>query len=195
MTRPDGFQTADHDVGFLVDDRVLDAVELVGPVAVVAYLAVRDASWARGERVDLTAAVRRLPALYGLDDVLEEVAAALLGVGLLDAEGRIPRASWDVWFGAAAARREIRRARGRAGGLAKSRNRGASTSSAHPNGKPNTSPSTSSAQVERKSTRALPDRPYDLPDGRSVVREDDPTDPYAGASFRDRVAAAGGPEW
>lgn len=147
MTRPDGFPTADHDVGFLTDARILDAVDLSGPAAVVAYLAVRDASWARGERVQLPVALRQLPASYQLGD-LDGLLQTLQRVGLLDPQGRIPESSWAVWFLAAANRRQARRESGRLGGLAKAGKRRSSNGKATP---------------QRKAGDALPDRPTDDP--------------------------------
>lgn len=168
--RPDGFPTADHDVGFLTDDRVLDAADAAGPLAVVAYIAVRDASWARGDRVPFDSAVRRLPTVYGLGDVDESdrVRDALEAVGLLDPEGRIPSSTWTSWYGAASDRRELRRELGRRGGLAKARNR-ASSARASPNGKHGPPSSSASGPVQLSSSQALPDRP-------SVVATDVATD-------------------
>lgn len=117
MTRPDGFPIADHDVGFLSDDRIIRAVRQSGAWAIVAYLAVRDASWARGERVTFAVAVDRLPRVYGED--VDAALTTLVDVGLVDADGRIPKATWDSWYVPANDRREARRASGRLGGLAK----------------------------------------------------------------------------
>lgn len=207
--RPDGFSIADHDVGFLSDDRVLDAVELAGPRAIVGYLAVRDLSWARGERVTYGSAVRRLSPLYGLEPFAPDpVLEALVSTGLLDADGRIPEASWEVWYSPARARLVQRRDAGRRGGLAKAANRAASDATPSlqrpPNGQaPRTGRSTARRASDATASlaqspsdavaNALPDRPTDdLPNGRSVVRDareprpPDPTevevadDPYVG---------------
>jgi hypothetical protein len=104
MSRPRGLgRTADVASDILTDDRVQDAVALVGSAAVVAYLAVVTGSWSRGERVALSSAVRRLPRVYDLGD-LDELAATLARVGLLDADGRIPETTWASWYGPAKAR-------------------------------------------------------------------------------------------
>jgi len=158
--RPDGFATADHDVGFLQDERVLDAVDVAGVQAVVAYLAVRDASWSRGERVAFGPAVRRLSIAYGLGD-LDALQAVLVHVGLLDDDGRIPAKTWDSWYGVAESRRRERREAGRRGGLAKARNRARSPAS----------PSSPVAPLQLSSSDALPVRQDGLtpvrPDGRT----------------------------
>lgn len=114
--RPQGFgRTADVAVDLLVDDRLLDAVELVGPRALTGYLAVVTTSWARGERVTLQTAARRLPAVWALGDV-DELDEALQRVGLLDADSRIPELTWASWYGPAEARLAQAREAGSRGG-------------------------------------------------------------------------------
>jgi hypothetical protein len=100
---------ADHATGFLSDAKVLDAVEACGLSAVVTYLAVRDASWRNGRREVAREVVRALPRPYVFDAA--EAIAALQSAGLLDAEGCIPAAVWESWFGKARDQRAALRGR------------------------------------------------------------------------------------
>jgi len=123
VSRGDGFQTADLDVGLFNDPKIRAVVrttldEGLTVRAVLAFVAVVLSSWERGERVSLEdAAPLWLTSLDGLQGPLE-------AVGLLDADGRLPDHSWQRWFGPAQARRAKRKAAGSLGGQASAANRG-----------------------------------------------------------------------
>lgn len=110
MSREDGFSVADHAVRFLRDPKVVRALRRAGPESVIAYIAVRDASWENGRRICFDDAVDPLP--FTLDDP-ESVRAVLADVGLLDAEGCIPEKTWTDWFGSAWTQRAQNRERWR----------------------------------------------------------------------------------
>lgn len=198
--KPDGFPTADVDVGLLADDRVLDAVERSGSRTLVAYLAVLTTSWARGERVQLATAIRRTSAIYRLEEVLDELLATLVDVGLLDADGRIPATTWASWYGAAAGRRQLRREAGRRGGMAKAARR-ASSSDARGPGRTNGASSASDARAlpgEDASEALATLYPTDRPSVATDVATDGPSVAiycldYLGHQLQHRRAYAGGP--
>jgi hypothetical protein len=142
MSRDDGFAIADTDTGMLADPKVVAlARRLRDPIrtgaAIALYDAVRLASWKAGRRLTLD---ESLPGWW-LDPV-DELAAALVAVKLLDDELRLPEHAWEGWFGPARARRDERREAGRRGGLAKARNASDSPRS-----------SGATAELQRSSTR------------------------------------------
>ena len=119
MSRDDGFPVADLDSAYF-DDAKLRALwrALADPDrmarAVCLHHATVLASWRQGCRVTVAEAA---PLWLPLDD---DVIGALRRVRLLDKAGRISEESWTRWFGPAQARREVRRAAGRRGGLTRS---------------------------------------------------------------------------
>ena len=115
---PDGFPTADIDVGLFDDPKVRRLARRVGdPVRTLAalsvYISVVLESWRRGERATATDAS---PA-WVPDADLDGIVNALADVGLLDAEGFLPEAAFEGWFRPAQRRREERREAGRRGGF------------------------------------------------------------------------------
>lgn len=103
MSRDDGFRNADLDVGFFDDPKVRALVRATrdeGLIArcLIAYLSTMVASWGKGQRVVLEDAAPLW--LTGLEDI----AARLVGVGLLDDDRLILEHSWDGWFGPAVER-------------------------------------------------------------------------------------------
>ena len=149
MSRPDGFQIADIDVGLLDDPkfrRLWRDLHDQGLMceAVVLFVSTLLESWSSGLRVPVDEAMPIW--LDPTDGVLE----GLRRVGLLTSEGFVSESGWSAWFGPAAARREQRRTAGRAGGKAR--------------------PSLSDAKAtlertlsERQSTANPTDRPTDRP--------------------------------
>lgn len=128
MSRDDGFAIADTDTSLMSDPKVValarrlrDSVATMAAVGL--YDAVRLASWKAGERLTLDEA---LPGWW-LDPV-DDMAAHLIAVGLLDAERRIPVGPWQSWFVPAYARRDHYRQLGAKGGKAKA-SRGSSEGS------------------------------------------------------------------
>jgi len=118
MPRDDGFAVADTATGKLDDPKFRKLWRIVhdGPAmnaAVVLHDAVQLASWAAGERVTAEDA-----APFWMEAV-ENVAANLQAVGLLDKDGRLPAKAWESWFGAARDRRQKRRDAGQLGGRPK----------------------------------------------------------------------------
>ena len=110
MSRDDGFEIADVDVKLLDDPKVRALVracsgnEYLLNRCVVAYVALVLASWRDGVRATLESA-----APLWLDaDQLAEVGDRLRHAKMLDGN-RLPKRSWDSWFGPAQARREQRR--------------------------------------------------------------------------------------
>jgi hypothetical protein len=160
MSRDEGFQVGDRSTRTLYDTRLVRAYRQAGPGVVIAWDAVLDASWAKGERVTLEDAVLPLP--YRL--ALLKVRAALCEAGLLDKDGRIREASWKVWFLPAHDRREARRESGRRGGLA-----------AHSKPSPSEADSEALALLEASSSVALPDR-TDRTDRPSVPSDNGSTE-------------------
>jgi hypothetical protein len=116
MSRDDGFAIADVDTSFFADPKVVAlARRLRDPVQTAAHLALYQAlvlgSWGAGVRITFDEAV---PAwwLESPDAIRSNLAA----VGLIDADGRIPRRAWTSWYLPAYTRREARRESGRLGG-------------------------------------------------------------------------------
>ena len=98
MSRDDGFRVADTDTGMMADPKVLalarrfrDPIKTMAAVGL--YDAVRLASWGAGRRLMLEETVPG----WWLEPV-DEIAAHLVAVGLLDAERRIPAHAWEGWF-------------------------------------------------------------------------------------------------
>ena len=117
MSRGDGFTTADVDTGYFEDAKLRDLWQrLLDPDkmarAVCLHKATVLASWRQGCRVTVT---QGAPLWLVADD---ELVSALRASKMLDRSGRVPQASWDQWYGPAAARREARREAGRIGGRA-----------------------------------------------------------------------------
>jgi hypothetical protein len=116
MSRDDGFAIADVDTGFFADPKVVAlARRLRDPVQTAAHLALYLAlvlgSWGAGARITFDEAV---PAwLLG---PVDELRSNLAAVGLIDADGRIPKRAWTSWYLPAHTRREARRESGRLGG-------------------------------------------------------------------------------
>lgn len=110
MSRDAGFTIADLDTGLLRDakfralrrDLTLQAERTE---AVTLYVAVLLESWEAGERLTLDEATPEWM------NPTSGVAQALITVGLLDEDGRIPEAAWNSWFVTAAERRQISRDR------------------------------------------------------------------------------------
>jgi hypothetical protein len=109
----DGFRVADHDPRFLHDAKVRrlrreapDDGE--GAIRTLLYLALRDTSWHDGDRLQLEDADSPYEAT-------PERTAALVSVGLIDGDRRIPAESWEGWFRPAWDRREKMRTAGREG--------------------------------------------------------------------------------
>jgi hypothetical protein len=105
MTRDDGFPIADTDTGMLSDPKVLalarrlhDSIRTGAAIAL--YDAVRLASWKAGCRLTLDETVPG----WWLDPV-DDLAAELVAVDLLDSERRLPAHAWEGWFGPAFGRR------------------------------------------------------------------------------------------
>jgi hypothetical protein len=124
MTRDEGFRTADVDTGLLDDPkmralwRLIDRADDVGDGynadrmarAVVTYLATVLSSWRAGERVIAEDAAP-------LWDSRPDADVALVTVGLLDEQHRIPAHVWTSWYEPAAERQQNFRASNRLGGL------------------------------------------------------------------------------
>jgi hypothetical protein len=90
----DGFPVADLDTGLLHDPKIIALARLVRDprataVYVALYLALVFESWARGSRATLAEAC---PAWW-LDDI-DDVAAKLIVVGLIDDGRRLPEHAW-----------------------------------------------------------------------------------------------------
>ena len=131
MSRDDGFNIADVSTSQLDDPkfralwrRLKDQPAMCEAIA--SYHAIILESWANGDRVtaDEAVPVWLTPSL--------DVLAAMVAVGLLDAEHRIPEHAWESWYRPAYKRREERRESGRKGGLAKAANARPSTATAEP---------------------------------------------------------------
>jgi hypothetical protein len=116
MTREDGFEIADTDTGMLADPKVLTLARRLHDstrtlAAVGLYDAVRLASWKAGRRLTLA---ETTPG-WCLDPV-DDLAAHLVAVGLLDSEQKLPEHAWAGWYGPAHERREAKRTGGRISG-------------------------------------------------------------------------------
>ena len=166
MTRGEGFEIADTDTGMLADPKVLalarrlhDSTRTLAAVGL--YDAVRLASWKAGRRLTLD---ETMPG-WCLDP-MDDLAAHLVAVGLLDAEERIPGHAWIGWYGPANERREDRRRSGQIGGL---RNRGGRTLAEAMA----LVDSTATASLKHRQSADIPDRPSvptdrPLPGNRSM---------------------------
>lgn len=153
MSRDDGFAIADVDSSYFDDAKLRDLWrrlkdESAMARAVCLHLSTLVASWRQGERVTLAQA-----APLWLDDDAELV-AHLQACDLLDAECRVPSDAFDRWFGAAVARRDVRRSAGRAGGLASAKQRSTNRE----------------ATVEQPLTPAEPVRPSVRPTDKPTVQ-------------------------
>lgn len=119
MSRGAGFEVADTDSGMLSDPKVLALARRLHDstrtgAAIALYDATRLASWRDGARLTLDETVPG----WWLDPV-DDLAAALVAVGLLDSERRIPVHAWEGWYGPARDRRQRLRDLGARGGRAK----------------------------------------------------------------------------
>ncbi len=101
-------KSADIYVGFLDDRKVQRAIRRSGDAIVTAYLAVVLGS-VRDERP--VSLADELP--LHLDERRDELLETLVGVGLLDADGRIPASSWEKHLATAVAGAERKRERDR----------------------------------------------------------------------------------
>lgn len=115
MSRGDGFAIVDHAATFLHDVKLrrlrrTAPDEAEGAIRTLLYLSLRDSSWYEGERLSVEDADRPYEAT-------DERIAALVAVGLIDDEHRIPESSWNDWFTPAHERRERMRKAGREGSL------------------------------------------------------------------------------
>jgi len=183
--REEGFAIADIASNHMDDEkvrrlwRVLEQDSTAMCEAVTAHFATVLASWREGKRVKLEEAA---PLWL---HVRPEITAALMAVGLLDRQKRVPARTWAGWYEPARARREARRDAGRSGGLAKAKR----------------SSSVATAEAEPSSTRPAvrPDRPTvpsgsaDPSNGRAPRRASGAAAARGGdtVSFREAVAAAG----
>ena len=120
MSRDEGFAIADTSTALPADPkfnvlwrRLRDKSAMCEARTI--YEDVRLASWAAGERVTVGEA-----ASLWLDPD-PAVLAAMVAVGLLDDDHRIPEHVWATWYGTAYARRDDTRLRGQIGGLMASR--------------------------------------------------------------------------
>lgn len=172
MSRGDGFPTADVDTHVLDDPKfralwraLNDQAQMCE--AFTAYQSVLLASWATGERVTIEESA---PLWMQLDTGLVD---ALMRVGLLDDEHRIPGRAWVSWYLPAYERREARRESGRLGGRASGRGR---------------RPTDPQPPVEQRSSDVEPDRP----DGTGPSLPSSPSDRTA--SSLDHGHASGAPE-
>lgn len=191
MSRDEGFAHADIDTGQLEDGkfrllwRALNDASTMS-IAVVAYHATVLASWAAGDRVsvDEAAPLWLVPG--------PGIVQALLEVGLLDSERRIPAHAWESWYRPAWDRREAKRAGGRRGGLAAHRI-------------PEPKPEDSLGNARTKPDQSVPSRPSHI-SGRAVnardgsLKNDDVTTcPGCGDLLDDKdpnvVVAPGGQLW
>jgi hypothetical protein len=112
MSRDGGFPIADVATGHFNDPKVRRLWRVLGDSdamarALTVHLAVVLASWGEGRRMTVDES-----APFWLS-VSEESIAALRKVGLLDRQGRLPRRSWDSWYGPAVERRDSTRERWR----------------------------------------------------------------------------------
>jgi hypothetical protein len=165
MTRGEGFDIADTDTGMLADKKVLalarwlrDATKTGAAIAL--YDAVRLASWKDGSRLTLEETV---PGWWL--EPFEELADALVGAELLDAERRIPAHAWDGWFGPAARRRQRYRELGAKGGAAKAEH----GLMVKPTLQPTPQPTVSTRSSAGSSVRSTPSVPS-VPTEPSVAR-------------------------
>lgn len=169
MSRGDGFATADVDSSYMDDakmralwQRLRDTDRMAR--AVLLHQATLLASWRHGERVTVTEAA---PIWLPADD---ELVGHLQAVKLLDRSGKIGKASWTEWFGAADARRAKRRAAGAVGGQASGKARS----------------SNAEAIVQQPSSVAEP-----VPTVPSVPTVESPPTPPSGADGRVNPRANG----
>ncbi len=156
MNREDGFPIADIDVGLFHDPKVIALVRAVkdercAMVHLGLYQSLVLASWGAGDRLVLDEA---LPAWW-MGDV-EPTRAALLAAKLIDAESRVPVASWESWYVPAYDRREKRRQSGAEGGRRSWQSRSDKRRRSTAEGTPNPS--------DRPA-----DRPTDRPAGRTAT--------------------------
>lgn len=98
MTRDQGFRNADVDTGLMADLKVVAlSRRLRDPVRTMAavglYVSVCLASWAEGRRLTVEESA---PAWWF--ESVDDLAAHLVAVDLLDIEHRIPAKSWRNWI-------------------------------------------------------------------------------------------------
>ncbi len=113
MSRDDGFPVADVSTTHLDDPKVKALWRSLRDsdamcVALTVHQAVVLASWGAGHRVTAEEAA---PIWLELGTSVE----ALVSVGLLDRQHRLPKRAWDAWYGPAEARRGAAREAGREG--------------------------------------------------------------------------------
>jgi hypothetical protein len=161
MSRDDGFAIADVDTGFFSDPKAVAlARRLPDPVQTAAHRALYQArvlgSWGAGARITFDEAV---PAWWF--EPIDEIRSNLAAVGLIDADGRIPKRAWTSWYLPAYTRREVRRESGRLGGTASGTNRRKTS------GEPS---------VEQRTTDARPTLNPSVPSVPSVPAGQQPTE-------------------
>lgn len=160
MSRGDGFDIADVDSSYFEDEKVKRLWRRIKDQdamarAICLHQSGILASWRHGEAVTVEDAA---PLWLDADP---DLIAHLVACELVDDAGHV--VSFDRWFGAAVARRDVRRAAGRAGGLASGQRRSTT-------GEANVQqPSTT---VQPVATDAEPVRPY-----RPSVRTVRPSEP------------------
>ena len=182
MSRDDGFTVADVDSSYFDDAKMRDLWHALGDAdrmarAVCLHQSTLLASWRAGSRVTVAQAV---PLWLAVD---AELVTVLRAVKLLDRFGKIPSDSWQVWFGTAYKRREVRRVSGRAGGLVAAQRRG--LPGEHPRKRAQHRHSVAAATPEHPSSPAVPVRPSVRTTSNEV--EKTPPPPTRGGRRRDRT--------
>jgi hypothetical protein len=114
-SRDSGLLRADIDVGLLLDPKFVRLLRLMPDngeraITVLVYVQTLLASWREGRRMTAVEA-------EALWEVTPERMAVLHTLGLLDAQGRVPKHAWERWFEPARARISRRREAGRLAGL------------------------------------------------------------------------------
>jgi hypothetical protein len=115
MSRPDGFPIMDVSTSIFNDGKFRRLARMhpeLLTAGFTVYMAVLADSWGTGTRATIDDAWP--PLLPHFD---QAVVDALMTVGLLDDEGRVPEGTWEAWYGPAKGRRQDKRDSGRLGGL------------------------------------------------------------------------------
>lgn len=141
MSRDGGFERADIASGYFDDPKVRKLWRIVNDEstmtrAVAIHMAVVLGSWREGRRI---AAVDAAP--FWLDwTAARETLDALRRAGLLDSQGRVPKRSWESWYGPAIARRHKARESGAEGARRRWGPNGAAIGSRSPTSQPTNQP-------------------------------------------------------
>ncbi len=201
MSRSDGFDHADIDVGLMADPKVVGLARcLRDPVkigaAVTLYQAAVLASWKAGARLT---AEEALPAWWL--DLPGQLIDALVVAKLLDADHRIPEHAFESWFGPARDRREHYRELGARGGKAKASNAAGSSDGSADGSSDGSADGSSDGSTERYTDGStggssytstdIPDRPDREGTSRERARDDDWPTEHCWASFRKAWEARG----